>query len=434
VRSHPILEALARAGVRLGLERIRQFLAVLEEPHLCAPAVHVAGTNGKGSVCTYVTQVLVEAGYRVGTTLSPHVEEVNERIQLDGVPLSDDALASVLEQVDRARRDWALAAQLEGEPLTYFEFVTAAAFLAFAQAKVDVMVVEVGMGGRLDATNVVRPAVCAVPTIGLDHTAELGPDLASIAGEKAGILKHRVPAVIGPLAPEAKAVFEQFAARLSCPLWAPPQLRREQHRDGRWSFSTPGGRLGPVALGMAGTHQGVNALVAVGALHQLRAQGFVVPDEAMERGLARAMIPVRLERLLPALLVDGAHNVDGTKALAAYLERQPRPRQRILLFGMGEDRNPIEVLAPLVGCFDEIVTTRSSHPKARDPEELALAIEGMHPLVSAGGSIEEMLPEVYAEADETVVSGSLFVAGAARSLVREGALRGIEPGQGARET
>ncbi|MEQ1503777.1 MAG: folylpolyglutamate synthase/dihydrofolate synthase family protein [Myxococcota bacterium] len=428
MRSHPVLDALAKAGIRLGLDRVRMFLEVLGEPQLCAPAVHVAGTNGKGSVCTYATRALVEAGYRVGTTLSPHVEQVNERIQLDGVPIDDPTLLEVLEHVDRARREWAETAGIEGEPLTYFEFVTAAAFLVFARAKVDVMVVEVGMGGRLDATNLVRPAVCAVPTIGLDHVRELGPDLASIAGEKAGIFKRGVPVVIGPVPPDARAVFEGVAARLGCPLWAPPAVRREQHRDGRWSFATPGGSIGPVRLGLDGVHQGVNAAVAVGALHQLRTQGFLVPDAAIVRGLESARIPVRLEQLRPGLIVDGAHNPDGTRALAAWLERRPRPKTRILLFGMGEDRDPVEVLTPLVPWFDEIVTTRCAHPKARDPEELALAIEGLHPVISSGGPIEDTLPEVYAEADETIVAGSLFVAGAARTMVNDGLLDGIEPG------
>jgi dihydrofolate synthase/folylpolyglutamate synthase len=172
----------------------------------------------------------------------------------------------------------------------------------------------------------------------------------------------------------------------------------------------------------------VNALVALGALHQLRAQGFLVPDAAIADGLATAFVPVRLEQLAPGLVADGAHNVDGVKALAAWLQAQPRPKRRILLFGMGEDREPTEIVKPLAGLFDEIVTTRCSHPKARDPDELALAIEDLHPLVAAGGPIEEMLPEVYADADETVVAGSLFVAGAARTLVREGALAGITPG------
>jgi dihydrofolate synthase / folylpolyglutamate synthase len=434
VRSHPALDAAARAGVRLGLDRVRTFLELLEEPNLCAPAVHVAGTNGKGSVCTFVTAALVRAGYRVGTTLSPHVEEVNERIQLDGVPVDDGTFAEALEHVDRARREWVEAARLDGQVLTYFELVTAAAFVVFARAGVDVMVVEVGLGGRLDATSVVRPAVCAIPTVGLDHQAELGPDLASIAGEKAGILRRGVPVVTGPLPEEAKTVVRAVAARLEAEVWAPPALRREEHSDGRWTLTTPVGRVGPVRLAMQGAHQGLNASVAVGVLHRMRGQGFLVPDEAIAAGLAAARVPVRLEQLLPGLFADGAHNPDGTRALAAWLGRRERPRSRILLFGMGQDRDPVQVLAPLLeraDLFDEIVTTRCSHPRARDPEELALAIEGMHPLIAAGGSIEETLPEVYAEAEETVVAGSLFVAGAARTLAREGALQGIAPGQGA---
>lgn len=433
MRSHPVLDAVAGAGVRLGLDRVRTFLDVLGEPHLSAPAVHVAGTNGKGSVCAYVTQALVAAGYRVGTTISPHVEEVNERIQLDGVPIDDALLTDVLEQIDRARRGWAEAAGIEGEPLTYFELVTAAAFLCFAQQHVDVMVVEVGMGGRLDATNVVRSVAVAVPTIGLDHMAELGPDVATIAGEKAGICKRQVPVVIGPLPPEAKVVFEDRARRLQAPLWAPPTLRREQHKDGRWTLHVPGCSIGPVRLGMDGLHQGANAAVAVGVLVQLRSQGFVVPDEAIRAGLERARVPVRLEELLPGLVADGAHNPDGAKALAAWLERLPRKGTRILLFGMGHDRDPVQVIKPLLPHFDEIVTCRSTHPKARDPGELADILAEHHRCVSEGGLVDDVLPEVFADADLTVVAGSLFVAGAARSLVRAGALDGLRAGMGARD-
>ena len=426
--SHPLLDQLGQTGIRLGLERIRSFLTAVGEPHRAFPVVHVAGTNGKGSVCAMVTTALVRAGYRVGTTISPHVEEVNERVQIDGVPVDDATLTEVLEAVDRARWEWARAVGVEGVPLTYFEFVTAAAFLCFARRRVDVAVVEVGMGGRLDATNVVQPVVCAVPSIGLDHVADLGGTLAEIAGEKAGILKRGAPAVIGPLAPEARAVFEQRARALGVDLWMPGRdLRRERRRDG-WNLATPDGGLADVRVGLQGPHQGANALVALGVLHQLRRQGFVVPDEAIRAGLAEAFIPVRLERPAPGLLVDGAHNVDGARALAAWLAEQPRPRSRILLFGAGVDREPLHLVEPLLPYVDEVVTTRCSHPKARDPMELAMALRDLDVTLSAGGSIEEALPEVYVEADETVVAGSLFVAGAARALVRAGALDGLEPG------
>jgi dihydrofolate synthase / folylpolyglutamate synthase len=428
VKGHPVLDQLANAGVKLGIERIGSFLLELGEPHRAAPVVHVAGTNGKGSVCAFVTGALVAAGYRVGTTISPHLEEVNERVLIDGVPVDDATLAEAIEVVDRARWDWARKFGISGIPLTYFEFLIAVAFYVFAHRRVQVGVVEVGMGGRLDATNVVHPAVCAIPHIGLDHQAELGGTVAAIAGEKAGILKRGAPAVIGALPPEAREVFERVAQRLGVTLWKPgTHLRKEQRRDGRWSFATPGGSLADVTLGLEGPHQGNNALVAFGALVQLRQQGFHLPDEAIRTGFARAYIGGRLETLLPGLVVDGAHNEDGSKALAAHLQARPRKGTRILLFGMNTGRDPKSVLAPLLPHVDEVVTTAGDHPSARDPMELATYLQELDVVLSAGGRLDEVLPEVYAEADETLVAGSLYLVGAVKALVRAGALAGVKP-------
>ncbi|MBA2321269.1 MAG: bifunctional folylpolyglutamate synthase/dihydrofolate synthase, partial [Deltaproteobacteria bacterium] len=363
MKSHPILDQLATAGVRLGIERIGGFLLEVGEPHRAAPVVHVAGTNGKGSVCAFVTASLVAAGYRVGTTISPHLEEVNERVLIDGLPVDDATLAEAIETIDRARWDWARKNGITGIPLTYFEFTIAVAFRVFAHRRVDVVVVEVGMGGRLDATNVVSPAVCAITHIGLDHQSELGSTLAAIAGEKAGILKKQVPAVIGALPAEAREVVEGVARRLGVPLWRPgAHLRKEQKRDGRWTFATPAGGLADVRLGLDGQHQGGNALVALGILVQLRQQGLLVPDEAIRKGLESAYIGGRLEVLAPGLLVDGAHNEDGAKALAAWLQANPKKGTRILLFGMGNGRDPASVLKPLVPHVDEVVTTWADHP------------------------------------------------------------------------
>jgi len=430
VISHPVLEQAARAGVRLGLERVRTFLGVLGEPQLAAPSVHVAGTNGKGSVATYVTGALVAAGYRVGTTLSPHVEQLNERVQIDGVPLADGELSEVIEHVARARGAWAEAAGLAGDPLTYFELITVVAFVAFARNQVDVQVVEVGLGGRLDATRVVQPVACAITQVGLDHTAILGDTVGEIAGEKAGIIERGVPVVAGPLPAAARTVVQRIAASRGAPLWAPPKLRHEIHRDGTVTLATPQGSIGPLRLGLQGPHQAANAAVALGVLHRLRGQGFRMPDEAIARGLRDAFLPARLEEVAPGLVLDGAHNPDGAAVLAGWLEKRPRPASRVLLLGMGADRDPGPMIAALAPHFDEIVTTRCAHPKAWDPLKLAVAIQGAHPAVSAGGDIEAALPEVYAEAHETVVAGSLFVAGAARALWRAGHLAGIATGQG----
>lgn len=429
--THPVLSQLAQHGVKLGLDRVKAFLAAIGEPHRAVPCVHVGGTNGKGSVSTFVASALRASGYRVGTTLSPHLEHVNERVQIDGVPLDDGALNEAIEGLDRLRRDWIASQGLDASALTYFEFVAVLAFQVFAQARVDASVIEVGMGGRLDATNVVQPLVAAITSIGLDHQAELGPTVEHIAIEKAGILKRGTPLVLGVIPPAGLAEIERRAAALGCPVWKPgPQLRKQRHNDDSWSLDTPSGSLPRVTLGLRGDHQGSNALVALGVVHRLRELGFHLPDDAVRRGFETAFIPGRLESPVDGLLLDGAHNEDGARALAAYLARQPRPATRILLFGMGAGRDPRQVVAPLVAHVDEIVTTRCAHPKALDPMDLAAALHGLPVALSAGGDIDDTLPEVFAEADETVVAGSLYLVGAARSLVTAGALDGLEPGMG----
>ncbi len=426
---HPVLDQLATHGVKMGLERVRDFLTFIGEPHRAYPIVHVAGTNGKGSVCAYVSTVLHVAGYRVGTNLSPHLEEVNERFRLDMRPVDDASLIDAIEALDRARWDW-LAGKTGTQPLTYFEFTTALAFSIFAQRKVDIGVIEVGMGGRLDATNVVQPVATAITSIQLDHQAELGETLPEIAGEKAGILKKGVPVVIGAITGDAREVIEKRAKALGCPIWRPGKELMRELRKGAWNLRTPDGYLEGVVLGLEGEHQGSNALVALGLLHTLRRLGFVISDEAILAGFQATRLGGRLERLRPGLVVDGAHNVGGTEALAKWLSSQPRPRTRILLWGMGRDRDPMSIIAPLLPHVDEVVTTRCAHPKAVASYDLAVALEDADTLLADGGRIEEALPEVYREADETIVAGSLYLVGAVKSLVRQGVLDGILPGEG----
>lgn len=409
-------------GIRLGLDRMREFLATLGEPHLRYAVVHVGGTNGKGSTVAMVARSLEAAGYRVGSNHSPHTSEINERIWIDGAPIDDAMLESCIGEVKRARDAWAATAGIEGEPLTYFEMITAVAFVAFARAQVDVAVIEVGMGGRLDATNVVSPVVTAVTSIGLDHVDKLGPDLPSIAREKAGIFKKGVPAVIGPMDQAASTVFVRHARVLGIELWKPgSDLRRAHTRDGGWDLSTPDGELS-VRLRLQGDHQGANASVALAILHLLRRQGFPVPDEAIEKGFSSAWLPGRLEEVRPGLIVDGAHNRAGAEALARFLARRERPDVRILLWGMGEGRDALEIVAPLLPHVDELVTTSCAHPKARDPYELAVMLQEADVVLAAGGPVEETLPEVWWEANEVIVAGSLYLAGAVRDLVAEGVL------------
>lgn len=377
-----------------------------------------------------VSSCLLAAGYRVGTNLSPHLEQINERVRIDGVPIDDPSLTAWIESLDRHRLDWARSIGQDKAPLTYFEFMTVLAMLAFAARSVNAAVFETGMGGRLDATNVLRPVVAAITTIGLDHQAELGETIEEIAAEKAGIIKRGVPVVIGLLPPAARDVVEVHARRLGADLWRPGAQLRREFRRGRWSFATPAGTVSNVDLPLKGDHMGHNAMVAVGILHRLRSLGFLLSDEAIVHGLESVEFGGRLEQLVPGLVVDGAHNIDGARALAAWLAQQPRPERRMLLLGMGKGRDVVSIVRPLVEHFDEIVTTRCAHPKAFEPMDLALALQegNFDTVLAAGRDIDQDLVEVYGEADETVVAGSLFMAGAARSLVRGGALDGVTPG------
>ncbi|MDP6935247.1 MAG: Mur ligase family protein, partial [Myxococcota bacterium] len=318
---HPILSRLARFGIQLGLDRTRGFLAYLGHPHRAVPVVHVAGTNGKGSVARMVAEVLATSGLRVGEYSSPHLQRINERIRVAGEEISDEALSALLEEVDEARRRWirgVLGGTVSGEEeraLTYFEMMTVAAFVHYARSEIDVLVAEVGLGGRLDATSVVEPVVTAVTSVGLDHTDRLGSDLASIASEKAGILRDGVPMVVGRLPAEALGVVRALAQERGSPLYPSGSSFRVQ--GGTDSFSWTG-LEGPLAdtqlrglsLGMPGAHQVENAGVAISLLQLLPPELRPV-ESSIREGLARARAPGRLEWLGPDLLVDCAHNVDG---------------------------------------------------------------------------------------------------------------------------
>lgn len=425
---HPVLRQLADNGIRLGLDEVQSFLHSLGEPHRAYPVVHVAGTNGKGSVSTMVTAALVDAGYSVGTNNSPHLEAVNERVRIDGVPIDDTTLTMAIESLDRARTDWARLRSRKDIPLTYFEFLTCVAFQVFAERAVNAAVIEVGLGGRLDATNVVHPVVTAITSIGLDHVDQLGGTLASVATEKAGIIKPGIPVIVGSMPAEARSTIEAVAEQRHAPIWLPGRhLSREHSRRG-WNLSTPDGQIQGLKLAMEGEHQGANAMVALGVLHGLRRSGFAISDDAIVSGLSRAVIPGRLENIAPGLWVDGAHNEDATKALARWLAARPPVRNRILLFGMGSERDPRKVLAPLAPHVNEVVATHCAHPKARQSYELAAVLQEMDIVLADGGPIEEALPDVYQDADEIIVAGSLFVAGAATSIARAGALDALTLG------
>jgi len=424
VLAHPLLSEAARAGVRLGLGRMRGFLEHLDSPHLQADVVHVAGTNGKGSVVALLSSVLQAHGLRVGALTSPHLQQVNERIRVDGEPIADEDLDALLVELRAACADW-----LEGEaladdepPLTYFELMTAAGFVHLARQQVDVALVEVGLGGRLDATNVVRPAATAVVSIATDHTAELGPDLASIAAEKGGIIKEGVPLVLGPLPKDALRVLRAMAFDRGAPQFiADEDYRVASDRSGGLSFSLGDLALPGLQLSLAGAHQHANAGVALALASLLMDhRGARLDPDKVATGLLAARHAGRLEWLAPDLLIDSAHNPAGAASLAGYLRSLPRTRPRTLLMGASNDKDARSMVVALEGLVDRVVTTHCAHPRAMAAGDLAALLVDVGVPVLPGGSVEDALPTTRTGDGLVIVAGSIFLAGAVRELVGPG--------------
>lgn len=310
------LYGLQMFGIKLGLENSYELLQSVDNPQNSYGIVHVAGTNGKGSVCTFMREILTQAGYRVGTYTSPHLHEFNERITVNGCPITDDDLASLVEEL-RDKNTHCSA--------TFFEFTTALALLYFARENVDIVLLEVGMGGRLDATNVVQPLISVITPVSLDHVAHLGGNLADIAAEKGGIIKLHTPVVIGPQSPEVLHVLSDIAAKNRCDIWVSGEdFSCESARQG-FTVATPSNHWTGLTTQLVGEHQCDNAATALMALEILATQGFPLNDTAVRQGVALAFWPGRLEwwpDVHPPVLLDGAHNVAGATVLAKYLRSQ----------------------------------------------------------------------------------------------------------------
>lgn len=420
MRSHPVLDRARDAGVRLGLDAIGRFLDHLGSPHARLRVLHVAGSNGKGSTVAMLEACLRQAGHRVGVTVSPHIQHVNERIRVDGVPIDDESLDRLLFEIDGKARAWAEASGRDHvSPLTYFELMTVCAFVHLARCQVDVAVVEVGLGGRLDATNIVDPRVCAVTSISLDHTDRLGNDLASIAGEKAGIIKAGRPVVVGDMPNIARTVVRCAAVDRGAPLVVVGEDAHATPSGREFRYDGPGGSRPGLEVSLHGRHQMQNAAVAIAMLDCLAQvePDLAVSDEALRGGLRIAHHPGRLEWLSPTVLIDGAHNPDGAERLAAYLSELPREATRTLLFGGGTDKDLRSVAAALAPHVDRIYTTRCGHHKASEPGAVAASLVDVGVPVIPAGSIEDALPAAQELGGLVVVAGSLFLAGAARDLV-----------------
>jgi dihydrofolate synthase/folylpolyglutamate synthase len=381
--------ASGNTSATFGLGRMRRLLRDLGNPHLRPAVAHVAGTKGKGSTVTMLASILEESGHRVGRYLSPHVHAVEERIAVNGESISSREFVAAFEQVipivDAMDR---VAARTGRRGPTWFEAMTAAAFVHFAHVGVDVAVLETGLGGRLDATNICQPLVTVITSISLDHMKLLGPTIPRIATEKAGIIKRGCPVVCGATQPSARRTIAAIAARRRARLL---QLGHDfivHHHNARPSGDTlSGGRFdlrmpadGPTityTIALAGRHQVENAALAVAAVEQLRDRGIRVTDEAIARGLARATLPARIETVgrRPLVIVDAAHNVASMESLVETIRPVlGRHRSRVLVFAASADKQIEKMLGTVRGFFDHVVITRYlKNPRAAPIDRLRAA-------------------------------------------------------------
>ena len=408
---------LQKHGVKLGLHTIASLLARVGDPHRRYPVCHIGGTNGKGSTAAMAASMLQAAGYRVGLYTSPHLIAFNERIRVAGHPIDDEQIVALTEQLRSASPI---------EDPTFFEFTTAIAFQHFAESGVDVAVVEVGMGGRYDATNVVMPLVSTITNVTLDHQDHLGNTVEAIAVEKAGIIKGRTPVVVGRLSSDASAVIDSIASERHSSVF---RLNADFHADGESeaSFRYEGMKrsIEDLSCPLPGVHQLENAACAIAMLELASEGGLAVPDGAIRSGLAAVRWEGRLQIVEhhPRLMVDGAHNPAAGRALATYLGRyrtQHSGSRIILIISMMRDKDHRGFFDAVLPVIDEIVMTRAQLDRAASVEELREALGPRTDAAFEAPSVPDALALArrLASCDDLIcVAGSLMLVGEVKALL-----------------
>ncbi|WP_414754948.1 bifunctional folylpolyglutamate synthase/dihydrofolate synthase [Anabaena sp. CCY 9910] len=405
-----LLQPFHHFGVNLGLSRIIKLLDNLGNPHERVPIIHVAGTNGKGSVCAYLSSVLTEAGYRTGRYTSPHLVDWPERICLNEQQISHNELCQLLLRVQAA-------ICLDDEYPTLFEVITAAAWLYFAQQQVDVAVVEVGLGGRLDATNVIAdPLVTVITSISREHWQQLGPTVADIAGEKAGILKSGCPAVVGTLPPDAEKVVRSRAQELQCPLILPqparqisPQLAEYQSIQNTKTIKYP--------LPLQGQIQLNNSALALAALEILQQKGWQISEAEIINGMAKTKWPGRMQWInwnSHKLLIDGAHNPAAAKVLRNYVDTL-NTQSVTWVMGMLSTKDHTDIFQALLKPNDQLYLVPVPDNNSANPEVLSKLARDICPKLSTCQTFPHLplaLETAFNSTDNLVVlCGSLYLIG-----------------------
>jgi dihydrofolate synthase/folylpolyglutamate synthase len=414
---------LRRFGIKLGLETIRHILSHLGNPQLNFRAIHIAGTNGKGSVAAMLSTILHAAGYRVGRYTSPHLERFNERICINNIPISDTDVIAAYKRVAAIRH-------LDRQP-TFFEFATAMALDQFGRKKVDWAVIETGMGGRLDATNVLMPHLSIITNISLEHREYLGNTIAAIAREKAGIIKPMVPLVTGVRQPSARRVVFAQARKQKAPTFlAGSDFRCRRQASGAFNYYGMAKTYRNLKLNLAGEHQVGNAALALAACETLAQTASVeIPAQAIIQALAETSWPGRLEivRHSPDVILDGAHNLTAARALAHHLRRQYAHRRITLIVGILDDKPSEAILKDLAPACRRMVVTQPKIDRANSAERLSVLAKTHLSDVTTIGDVASAVRHALetSQANEVIcIAGSLYVVGEAQTALRE---LGIQP-------
>lgn len=404
------------------LRKVREHLEDLGNPDQNMDIVHIAGTKGKGSVAFMIAAILLRAGYQVGRFISPHLVRINERITVDNTEITDSEFTQLLNilypQMEKAKED--------GTPLTFFDIITILALLYFSKQSVDFAVLETGLGGRLDSTNVVNPAVCAITSIGYDHIDKLGNTLAAIASEKAGIIKEKIPVVLGTGIPEAVGAIQKVARSKDAHLFQIGEDFKIISQSGNSTFTVKTWRQSypHIFLPLLGTHQRANAAVAIAALDSLQDRDIVHLDAVqVKEALAKLIIPARIELIsdAPTIILDVAHNPSSLLALAHVLQDVYPDKRKVFLFGMLEGKDIKGSLHNILPLANEIVFTAPESPRGEDPKKLAHVAREFG---LANFYVEHDIKSAYKLAFDITgqngllcITGSTYLAGKIKSLI-----------------
>lgn len=411
------LFSLEKIGIKFGLENIRFLLKSLDNPQQIYPSIHISGTNGKGSTAQFISAILIAAGYRVGTYTSPHLIDFSERIQINSSPISKDIITDGLSI---ARRCIEAERNREFVP-TYFEVSTALAFWCFAHEEVDVAVVETGMGGRLDATNVLDPTISVITNISLEHQDYLGDTLQHIAYEKAGIIKYGRPLVLGEKKPELVQLFKircQEEQAEFYPATGNVDIQEENHNGSRFHIRGNDFEYDNLQIALLGRFQVENACLAVRACGQLKRLGFKISEKSIRTGLKSAAWPGRMQLLHrePLVLADGAHNPYAAESLMDSIGQSLNFRRLLLIFGCMRDKDILETLGKFIHAAHRIILTRSKNDRAEDPQNILNMIDReaerakTNVIQDARQAVKNALDEAGAD-DLVLITGSLYLVG-----------------------